>query len=456
MRSIHLALLVVSAACVRDYGLTKVPETPPPEAIPEDSDPAPPDIEVTPTMIDFGAWLRGCPSTPQLVHIENVGGSDLLLNRVELAGQGVAAFQMRGRGHTLAPGESMDVELVFTPGRLATFNQSWVEVGSNDPVDPEVRVDLVGEGAEVALHQDSFVQNPAAAVDVLFSIDNSGSMGDDIAALGAAFDTFINSFLSLGLDFHIAVMTADPDCPNFLGPVITNQTPDAHAEFIRQTQLGACGGEAAFGATMNALAPNQLAGTNAGFLRTDANLAIVALSDEPEQTEGSGGGLFGCDPPVFTGGCLPVNSYVNFLLGLKGGDPSKVTFSGIVAPRTSALLNVFGGCDIALPAPRYHSAISLTGGVFGNLCQVDLDPFLTHLSLVVAGVSSTFNLSLAPESTAPGDLIVEVGGVQISRGAPDGYLYDPATNSIELLGDAVPEPGQVVTISYEAEGSCEE
>lgn len=453
MRTRLLITALLLTACERDFSVVKTPE--PTVVEPIDTEPLPPVIQVTPTSLEFGSWLRGCPSTPQTVLIENIGGSDLRVEDLTIEGQGVAAFRLNGRRGVLAPGESMEARLTFTPGRLATFNQAWVEVSSDDPANPSVRVDLLGEGAEVALHQDSFVQNPAAAVDVLFSIDNSGSMSNDIQALGASFDTFINSFVSLGLDYHIAVMTADPDCPNFLGPVITTQTADPHAEFIRQATSGTCGGEAAFGATMNALSPAQLNGNNAGFLRTDANLAIVALSDEPEQTE-SGGGLFGCDPPVFTNGCMPVGTYVNFLYGLKGGDPSKVTFSGIVAPRNTSLLGAFGGCDIAFPAPRYHSAISLTGGAFGNLCQLDLDPFLNHLSLVVAGVNSVFNLSLPPESTAPADLLVEVNGVAIQPGQNNGYTYDATNNAVELHGSAVPQAGQVVSISYQAEGSCEE
>ncbi|MCA9573296.1 MAG: hypothetical protein KC656_35915, partial [Myxococcales bacterium] len=201
----------------------------------------------------------------------------------------------------------------------------------------------------------------------------------------------------------------------------------------------------------NALAPAKLSGPNKDFLRTDANLAVVAISDEPEQTEGQGGGT--CSPPFLSFGCLPVNAYVNWLSGLKNGNAGKVSFSGVVAPKTTSLLGLISCLDV-LPAPRYHAAIAKTGGVYGQLCSSNLGPFLNHLAKVAAGVDDTFTLSNDPLSTAPGDLTVEVGGVPVPPSATDGYVYDATTNSITLHGSASPEPGVEVVVTYPANGAC--
>ncbi len=420
----------------------------------EEAGPAP-DIEVTPANIDFGGWLPECPSTPYSIFISNVGDADLEVSEIEFRGLGQNSFLASETAGTIAPGDTLEVEIVFTPVRIDAYENPWVEVISNDPDEPSSRVDLRGEGATLALHTDRFIQEPADAVDVLFSIDHSGSMSSDIVALGNSFGTFIQSFVSLGLDFHIAVITADPDCPEFMGPVITSATADPVAEFQRQTREGSsCGGEAAFGASMNALAPAMLAGPNAGFLRTDANLAVVGISDEPEQTERANPGFFGCDPPFISNGCISVSSYVNFLVNLKASNPGKVTFSGVVAPRNASILGAFGGCDIAFPAPRYHEAIRRTGGVPGDLCALDLNPFLNHLSLVAAGLDGNFGLSRTPDNY--NDITVEVGGVEVQESLVNGYQYDPTTNTITLYGDALPESGEEVVVIYPAETSCEQ
>jgi hypothetical protein len=413
-----------------------------------EEDPGPsPEIEVTPTEILFGTWVPECESDPFSFFIKNLGEADLDVSSIELRGVGQLAFAADTTSVTLAPLETKEVQLVFTPERIATY-EPFLNVNSNDPDEPTVRVDLSGNGAFAGEHVDVFFQEPADAVDVLWSIDYSGSMSSDIQALGQSFDTFINQFVALGLDFHIAVITADPDCPEFQGPVITPQTPDPVGEFIRQTSLGGCSGEAAFGASMNALDPAMLATTNTNFLRTDANLAVVAISDEPEQTEGGGGGLFGINR-------LSVSAYVNFLNGVKAGNPGKVSFSGIVAPRNTSIFGgIFGGCDIVQAAPRYHDAIQRTGGVFGNLCQLDLDPFLTHLAFVAAGIDSRFPLSKDPRTSQP--ITVTVGGVTIAENGTNGYTYDAATNEIILHGNAVPDAGEPIEVIYTADASCDE
>lgn len=446
-----LCCLLVLGACQPDPLIGLKPDA----ALPDDTDAVlqpVPDIRVTPDHLDFGAWLPACSSEPQAVWIENVGNADLDVTSIEVRGGGKLAFAMTGGvPRVLGPSEGIDATITFTPTDEVPYDQPWLEIKSTDADQPVVEVPLRGEGALTTVIEDLFLQEPADAVDVLFSIDGSGSMSDDIAALAQAFDTFITAFVALGLDYHVAVIPADPECPDFLGPVITPQTPDPRAEFTAQATKRPCGGEAAFGATMNALDPARLAGTNAGFLRPAANLAVVAISDEPEQTEG--GGPLGCNPPFLSTGCLPVRTYTSWLAGLKGGNAGKVSFSGVVAPKTASLSGLIRCLDV-LPAPRYHTAIQQTGGVYGQLCASNLGPFLNHLAKVAAGVDDTFALSRTPLAPDGSDLQVEVGGRSVSPGADDGYTYDPVTNTLSLHGSASPAPGEEVLVTYGASADC--
>lgn len=465
-RSLSLALALALVGCTTDIALTNIKDAAEgdvdsdvldsdTDADPVDTeidptteetvDPGEPDINVYPPLIDFGTWVPNCESDPETFVIENLGDADLTVSEITLKGVGQIAFSKTGEPAVLAPNESMEVQVVFTPHRVAEYEFPYAEIISDDPDEGQSQVDLRGEGNHNGTAVDEFLQEPADAVDVLFSIDYSGSMSGDIQALGQAFPTFIASFVNLGLDYRIAIVTADPDCPAFQGPIITPQSADPEGEFIRQTTLGStCGGEAAFGASMNALSSPYIDNQNANFLRADANLAVVAISDEPEQTE-SGGGLLGLQR-------LPVSSYVNFLSGLKGGNLAKVSFSGIVLPRNTGLFSVCGGPFGG--APRYHDAINRTGGVFGNLCQLNLDPFLQHVSLVAAGVGSTYVLSNTPLSTNPGDIVVEINGSPVAQDSVNGFSYDASTNTVELHGNSIPGGGDTVRVSYPAEGSC--
>src|SRR5690606_6616624 len=58
---------------------------------------------------------------------------------------------------------------------------------------------------------DQFVQNTAqdAAIDILWVIDNSGSMGNEQDDLANNFDLFIRDFITRGIDFKMAITTTD-------------------------------------------------------------------------------------------------------------------------------------------------------------------------------------------------------------------------------------------------------
>lgn len=474
----HVAPLIALFACTQDANFTPVKDVPEQDSASNGQSPnlidtddtleggdggeddgtsttppeqgLPPEIEVSPGEINFGTWAPHCSSDPRTITIRNVGGGLLEVQDITLEGFGVMDFQLWGGRQRLAGGESMTADVVFTPQRVANYNQLRVEVDSNDADEPVSRVDLFGESDFNGTRVDSFTGAPTDMIDVLFTLDFSSSMSEDLQDLAAAFPNFIQSFVGLGLNYRIGVITTDPNCAEFRGPVITPQTLNPQQAFIDQTSGGGCGGEAGFGATTNALSPPlSTTGANAGFLRPDANLAVIAISDEPEQTDG--GGL--CEPP-FMSGCQPVNQFVNFLTGLKGGDASRVTFSAVVAPRQMGGLGQIASCRMVFGAPRYHDALQATGGVFGDLCQVDFGPFLSHLPSQVAGADYIYTLTRPPLSWWSGDIVVKVDGQLVPENQFNGFTYDPGTNSVSLHGSWQPGAGAAVTVEYPAELTC--
>ena len=178
-------------------------------------------------------------------------------------------------------------------------------------------------------------------IDILFVIDDSGSMGEEQASLARNFPAFINllSTIEGGLpDVHIGVVSSnvgtggvniggcstasqpDGDDGNLQtngcagatagyledirqadGSRLRNYSGDLASVFTCMAQLGTtgCGFEAHLESAYRALQP----GKNPGFLRPDAYLAIVFVADEDDCSALPGGALFG-DPMATIGSPL--------------------------------------------------------------------------------------------------------------------------------------------------------
>lgn len=165
---------------------------------------------------------------------------------------------------------------------------------------------------------------PCVKVDLLFVIDNSGSMKDEQAQLIASFPVFVQEIqqqLADAESLHIGVVTTDEyafneaPCSGVLGGLVTETGgkdssaaicgPYAGGRFMTEQddlpQRFACAGqvgtdgdgnERPIDAALYALGPGLAAkgACNDGFARDDALLVLVLITDEEE--EGSVG-----DPP---------------------------------------------------------------------------------------------------------------------------------------------------------------
>lgn len=427
-RFLFLALL---GGCASQFSLT-----PKDDDDPDSDDDVPSsgaDIRVSPGFLDFRSVLPGCPSEPQLVTITNVGDAPLRIEDVLVSGPARRAFSVDPPRTTIDPGESTEARITFSPDALGTYDEAMLVVESSDADEGTVEVPLEGEGANEVTIEDTFTQKAPSGVDLLVLLDTSSSMEQDVEDLRTHFATFVNSFLRLGLDFHLGVMPIDHDCPWLVGPVVDASTADPAAAFQEQLAESMCNdNETTFEMITAAFTPPNLGGRNAGFLRTDANLAVVVFTDEPEQ---SGSLLNPYDPSAF----------VRFLKSLKGGDASKVTFSGLVGPDTiGGATNCLVRGNPALWNDRYQKAIRQSNGYVGNICDVRVQPFLRLLERTATGLSYTFELSRTPSSVDLDDWEVLVDGVAV----PSGWSYDAATQSIVFETDAVPAPGASVQVFY--------
>ncbi|MFN0253055.1 MAG: hypothetical protein ACKV2T_39645 [Kofleriaceae bacterium] len=147
-------------------------------------------------------------------------------------------------------------------------------------------------------------------IDLLFVIDNSGSMGDEQTNLIANFPTFINVLDQSGLDYRVAVTTTareytytmapfpfpmntgNGENGTMLQPASCNMTkrwidkldPSPGQTFACLANVGTGGNsdEMPLGAMRDAFEDRMMDNTNAGFHRSDALLGIVFLTDEED------------------------------------------------------------------------------------------------------------------------------------------------------------------------------
>lgn len=404
-----------------------------------------PDIEVAPATISFGARLVGCDADPQTVTVKNVGDRDLDVSAILLEGTGASTMTHDGSPQVVAPGESFDFQVEFTPAAIADYEVNVV-VESNDPDEARAFVDAIGSGAETAMNEEIFTQPEVGAVDVLWVVDNSGSMSDIVDHLGDRFSSFLDAFARTEIDYRIGVVSTDMDQDGHKGllqgpsPWIDSTDPDPINAFVAATDLGSSGSGAEKGmdAAYAALSAPLSDGANAGFLRDDAVLAVVVISDEDDSSD------------------ISNSNFINFLNGIHG-DPDKSSFSAVVGDYNGSAFGI--GCQssgfppvTATPGERYVKVQEATGGTFQSICDEDFDEVLTYLGYGASGLKFEFELQRKPLSI--GGIRVEVDGTVIPRHPINGWFYDSINNSIRFSRTAVPGPEQVILVTYPVDEDC--
>jgi hypothetical protein len=154
-------------------------------------------------------------------------------------------------------------------------------------------------GSGASFITETFSQGSGEAkLDILFVIDNSLSMAEEQARLGARLASFTNRIS--GIDWRIGVTTTDANSSsahNLAGElirfpngsrVLSRTTPDFADEFLRtvvRPETGT-GTEEPLKAMLLNMQKHAL--ITRDLYRSDADLAIVVLSDEDEGGDGSG------------------------------------------------------------------------------------------------------------------------------------------------------------------------
>ncbi|MCB9763473.1 MAG: choice-of-anchor D domain-containing protein [Alphaproteobacteria bacterium] len=389
-----------------------------------------PALAVTPPEHDFGAPYLGC-TLDQPLTLANTGNDLLVIESLETTEAEGFTFDDRADDNgplpwNLAPGDELEVSVGFAP--LTEYSDlHTVAVTSNDPFSPTATAIQTGAGLIFGENTDVFEQPFSPAVDILFAVDLSASMGDDLANVEANLQTFISAIAATGVDYHLAAINNYDGCISGELNNVDNTLPaaDQWAQLYDMIYTSGTQGERAFMMWEATLTANNVGsgGCNEGFYRQDAALALVAITDEREQSVNT------------------YSYYVSLFQSMKS-DPNDVTIHAVGGDYPQ-------GCNRNDPATGLYEATIATGGQYLSLCSTSFGAPLAGLVGTGSGDLDSFELSDIP---IPETIVVVVDNIQVNT----GWSYAAFDNALTFEEDHIPEGGSVVEISYALLGDCEQ
>jgi hypothetical protein len=298
------------------------------------------------------------------------------------------------------------------------------------------------------------VAKEQSKADILWIVDDSGSMEDDQMAVSAAAAAMADVLRSAQVDYRLGVARMwaqdenDPRRGNLEGDGFTRDLD----RFGRDIVVGAQGGWEP-GLETGILAVDELLPATAAEeprkLRVDAAHVVVYLSDERDQT-------VEC---AACGGCDAREGEQFFCTGAGG----QQVIDEMIAEYTSRGLVAFAlvgdlpnGCqqgagmmrDDFEPGQGYVEIANATGGQFGSLCG-DMRQNVENIARGATGVASAYQLSALPASATIRVAIGPPGqGRPIPRSRDNGFDYDPVQNKIIFYGDSRPKKDDEVVVGY--------
>jgi len=252
--------------------------------------------------------------------------------------------------------------------------------------------------------------------DFLFVIDNSGSMGDEQAAVRDAADIFSSTMSASGLDFEIATITTDStfvfrdtrqdggftrDLDEFRDDILAGTTGSATERGIynaEQALLSSADGDDTDGIV-----------TQAGHPRANANLSVIIIGDERSQYPGT-------------------------------FDPNNNLF-------IDREYRVFAIIDTALnDGSQYDDLANSSGGSVANINNAAVFPdIFTEIAILAGAASSRYALDFTPIESS---IAVRVNGETQNRSSNNGWQYIIGSNALLFSGDAIPQAEAVVDVTY--------
>lgn len=434
---------------------------------------------IAPDHLDFGTVGPGCSTVEREFSILNICEDPITVTGIEINAGASDEFGLREQPTyptTLDQGEEARFTMVYVAEDLGEdLGSVFVFIDSDGVADNEepYMATLQGRGAADAKQTDRFEQEDRPKVDLLWIIDNSGSMIPFQNQVSTNLSSFLTFALAQQIDFQLGVtttgVTPGGSCPGGangeedgrLFPadgattghprILTKNTPNLAEAWGYNVHVGDCHfDEQPLEAAKLALSPGLVdvddyapsalpMDGNKGFLRKEANLSIVILTDEWDQSP---------DTPAF---------YTAFFKSIKGfRNENMLSIHAITGDRGTGCS---GAGVSAQNGDRILDVVDATNGLFQPLCTDDWEDTMKRLSSSAFGFKTRFPLTNQPADTnidneitdTAGEIEVYWNGTRIpsvnARGSKV-WEYNWDANSVDFMPLHVPAPGTQIEVTY--------
>ena len=389
-----------------------------------------PVMSVSPLEFDYGDISIGCDNEERIT-IRNDGNQDLIIDTVtQMVTQPADIIMEMGSlpepPWVIPTGNELDFLVSYIPSDIGT-DESQIKIVSNDPYTAEIITFQFGNGDVEQWFSQSWQQEEIPILDVLWVIDNSGSMNQFQTNLSTNISSFMNAFAATGADYNMSVITTDD---YMFGTILTPMTPNVEQALSNLVMTGVSGAGMEKGIEMSykALGTATSAGPGSSFFRTNSTLIVIYVSDEQDWS-----GLW-TNYTSFFDSIKPIGQFIPY--GVIADVPNGCQYT----MSNGALRNLS-------PGYGYWDLIDYYGGSWYSICAADWGVQLQDLAGEVTG-RRMFGLDEP-------DPIRETIEVSVNGQVTTNWEYDETTNSVIFADGFVPEEGQTIGIDYAVWGCGE-
>ncbi len=323
-------------------------------------------------------------------------------------------------------------------------------------------------------------QKLESKVDILWVVDNSGSMEEEQNYLSQNFSSFISLLMSQPIDFQVAVTTTDicqqttPTdltlryCPSAAGShpkgthnqgkfrgakgeqILNGSASNLLTKFSEYVNVGTNGSSFEHGlkAADLAIELSEQGTTNDSLVRSDAFLAVIVVSDE--QDDGIGISEFDAYTlrnfwdEGLTRFRFTEDDMITALNNRKGEGKFAISAITPVREADGSLCSAPHSKPVE-EGTQYIKAAQKSGGIIQSICEVNWSESLAKMGLDLTAQISQISLEGKPDVAT---LKVEFDGVLYEK-----WQYIEGSNALKFDPNDLPPPGAKISIFYYKAGN---
>lgn len=296
--------------------------------------------------------------------------------------------------------------------------------------------------------QQSFAQEVTFSnkVDIIMVIDNSSSMDVYQNKLSNEAVGMIDQLNASGMDYNIAVITTDMSSFGtggvFLGApkFLTKSTANLKSVLTQRIKQGSGGNsqEQGLNSLMKVLSSNYLNGEGREFLRTDALLAVITLSNEDDHSTNGVGGT-----PIAT---QTIKDYIDKLkppFGKANARSWMLNFIGVTEKDSICQTSPDG--IYKEQGDKWLDLAKYSTGSISSICETSLASSVQNIQKRIINFLTDFYIDREPVVES---IVVRLNGVVVPKNATNGWDYLTNEKKIRFYGSYIPKASDRLTVDF--------